>query len=48
MLTAGGCAVWAGTQGLRVQGWTATVWGSFYLIFMFIADRNQKNQSNRG
>lgn len=48
MLAAGGCAVWAGTQGLRVQGWTVTGWGSFYLIFMFIADRNQKNQSNRG
>ena len=48
MLAAGGCAVWAGTQGLRVQGWTATGWGSFYLIFMFIVDRNQKNQSNRG
>lgn len=48
MLAAGGCAVWAGRQDLPVQGWTATVWGCFYLILMFIADRNQKNQSNRG
>ena len=48
MLATGGCAVWAGTQGLRVQGWTVTVWVSFYLLLMFIADRNQKNQSNRG
>jgi UDP-N-acetylmuramyl pentapeptide phosphotransferase/UDP-N-acetylglucosamine-1-phosphate transferase len=43
MLAVGGCAVWAGGQELWVQGWTAMVWGNIYLLFMFIADRNQKN-----
>ncbi|MDE2389361.1 MAG: glycosyltransferase family 4 protein [Betaproteobacteria bacterium] len=48
MLAAGGSAVWAGRQDLPAQGWTAMVWSGSYLLFMFIADRNQKNQSNRG
>ncbi|MBS0424312.1 MAG: glycosyltransferase family 4 protein [Proteobacteria bacterium] len=43
MLAVGGCAVWAGRQDSWVQGWTAMVWGNIYLLFMFIADRNQKN-----
>jgi len=48
MLVVGGSAVWAGRQDLMVQYWVAMIWGSFYLILMFISDWSQKYYSDRG
>lgn len=48
MLVVGGSAVWAGRQDVTVQCWVAMIWGSFYLILMFISDWSQKYHSDRG
>ncbi len=48
MLTVGASAVWASGQSPAVQSWIAMLWGGFYLLLMFISDRNQKYYSNRG
>ena len=48
MLTVGASAVWASGQSSAVQSWIAMLWGGFYLLLMFISDRNQKYYSNRG
>lgn len=48
MLAVGGSAVWAASQELAVQYWVTIIWGSIYLILMFISDWNQKYYSRRG
>lgn len=48
MLAVGGSAVWAGRQDLAIQYWVAVMWGSIYLILMFISDWHQKYYSDRG
>lgn len=48
MFVVGGSAVWAGQQDEKVQYWFAMMWGSIYLILMFISDWNQKYYSDRG
>lgn len=48
MLTVGASAVWTSGQNPAVQSWIAMLWGGFYLLLMFISDRNQKYYSNRG
>lgn len=48
MLAVGGSAVWASKQDSAMQYWVAAIWGSIYLILMFISDSNQKYYSNRG
>ncbi|WP_292996193.1 glycosyltransferase family 4 protein [Nitrosomonas sp.] len=48
MLAVGASAVWASGQSPAVQSWIAMLWGGFYLLLMFISDRNQKYYSNRG
>lgn len=48
MLTVGASAVWACRQDPVVQSWIVMLWGSFYLLLMFISDWNQKYYSNRG
>jgi UDP-N-acetylmuramyl pentapeptide phosphotransferase/UDP-N-acetylglucosamine-1-phosphate transferase len=47
MLAVGGSAVWAGRQDFAIQ-WVAVIWGSIYLIVMFISDWRQKYYSDRG
>jgi UDP-N-acetylmuramyl pentapeptide phosphotransferase/UDP-N-acetylglucosamine-1-phosphate transferase len=48
MLVVGGSAVWARNQDFMVQCWVTMIWGSVYLILMFISDWNQKYYSDRG
>ncbi len=48
MLAVGGSAVWAGRQDLAIQYWVAVMWGSIYLILMFISDWHQRYYSDRG
>ncbi|WP_297325688.1 glycosyltransferase family 4 protein [Nitrosomonas sp.] len=48
MLIVGGSAVWAGRQDVAVQYGVAVIWGSIYLILMFISDWYQKYYSDRG
>lgn len=47
MLAVGGSTGWADKQDSTVQIWVIGIWGSIYLILMFISDWNQKYYGDR-
>jgi UDP-N-acetylmuramyl pentapeptide phosphotransferase/UDP-N-acetylglucosamine-1-phosphate transferase len=47
MLAVGGSAGWADKQDSTMPTWVMGIWGSIYLILMFISDWNQKYYCDR-